>query len=167
MTNISSPNCRFWLLLVLAGLLGTGAVSHAATPAHAAVEGEWRVADGTAQVRIVPCGDTLVGAISWEKQPGFDSQNPDEAKRKLPILGLPILRHLRAEPTDRWVGEIYNADNGKLYDGSISLVAPDRLHIEGCLISGVMCGGEDWSRVSAKPAKGLRNATICQRAAAN
>src|SRR5262245_32902020 len=47
--------------------------------------GEWLVADGTAKIRIGACGPSLWGMISWTKEPGFDGNNPDPAKRGRPI----------------------------------------------------------------------------------
>ncbi|MFM9889435.1 MAG: DUF2147 domain-containing protein [Rickettsiales bacterium] len=155
---------RFILALALTC---TAYFAHAATPAPSPL-GVWRVEDGSAHIHIISCGKTLWGEISWEKSPGNDAFNPDAAKQKLPTLGLPILRDMKEskdEPT-HWDGEIYNAENGKIYDGFIELTAHDTLHIEGCLLRGIACGGEDWTRVNTKPDKSLTNAAICKRALA-
>ncbi len=114
--------------------------------------GEWLVEDGTAHIRIVPCGDRLWGVISWTKgEPGKDENNPDPSKRDRSVLGLPIL--LGMTPAgDRWNGKVYNAENGQTYTSHISLVSPNVLKIEGCVLGGLICGGEDWKRV--QPAKG-------------
>ena len=48
-----------------------------------------------------------------------------------------------------WEGEVYNAVNGKTYSSRISLTAPDVLRIEGCVLGGLICGGENWTRVKA------------------
>lgn len=152
---------RFILFVVIAC---ASPFTYAAT-SHSPL-GVWRVEDGSAHIRTVMCGNTLWGAISWEKAPGTDEYNPDAAKRALPTLGLPILLGMTPDESEanRWKGRIYNAESGKIYDGSITLTAPGTLHIEGCLISGVMCGGEDWTQ--EKPTKAISNAAICKRALA-
>ena len=114
--------------------------------------GEWRVANGAANIRIDDCGGTLWGIISWEKQPGVDSQNPNPAERGRPTLGLPILKAMRPTKPGLWEGEVYNAENGKTYSSRISLTAPDVLRIEGCVFGGLICGGENWTRVKAETA---------------
>jgi uncharacterized protein (DUF2147 family) len=111
--------------------------------------GEWRVANGAANIRIDDCDGALWGIISWEKEPGIDSHNPDPAERSRPTLGLPILRSMRPTKPGLWEGEVYNAVNGKTYSSRISLTAPDVLRIEGCVLGGLICGGENWTRVKA------------------
>ncbi len=114
--------------------------------------GDWLVKDGTARVRIVQCGGGVWGVISWTKgPPGVDENNPDPAKRTRSVLGMPILINMHPGG-DRWDGEVYNAQNGETYTSHINLVKPDVLRIEGCGLFGLICGGEDWTRVP--PAKG-------------
>jgi uncharacterized protein (DUF2147 family) len=125
-----------WAVFLLPGL------AFAAEPS-----GEWRVADGAANIRIDDCGGTLWGIVSWEKQPGVDSQNPNPAERRRATLGLPILKAMRPTKPGLWEGEVYNAENGKTYSSRISLTAPDVLRIEGCVFGGLFCGGENWTRV--------------------
>jgi|SRR5579864_3236783 len=111
--------------------------------------GEWRVANGAANIRIGDCDGALWGIISWEKEPGVDSHNPNPAERSRPTLGLPILRSMRPTKPGLWEGEVYNAVNGNTYSSRISLTAPDVLRIEGCVLGGLICGGENWTRVKA------------------
>ena len=109
--------------------------------------GEWRTANGAANIRIDDCDGVLWGIISWEKEPGgVDSNNPNPAARRRPILGLHILLAMKPTKPGLWQGEVYNAENGKIYDARISLTSPDVLRIEGCVL-GFLCGGENWTRV--------------------
>jgi uncharacterized protein (DUF2147 family) len=130
--------------VLLTGILQAGGAA-AADPRPI---GEWRTANGRANIRIVDCDGVLWGVISWEKDPGVDSENPDPTRRDRPILGLPILRAMKPTRPGLWEGEVYNAENGKTYASRISLTAADVLRIEGCVL-GFLCGGEDWSRVKA------------------
>ena len=109
--------------------------------------GEWMVKDQTAHIRIVSCGNALWGVINWTKgPPGKDENNPDPAKRTRSVMGMPILINMK--PAERqWEGEVYNAQNGQTYTSYISLKSPDVLSIEGCVLGGLFCGGEDWTRV--------------------
>jgi uncharacterized protein (DUF2147 family) len=134
--------------LMLTAILPAG-VAAAAEPQPI---GEWRTANGLANIRIDDCSGILWGIISWEKEPGgTDSENPDPAQRNRPTLGLPILRSMKPTKPGLWQGEVYNAENGKTYDSKISLVSPDVLKIEGCVL-GFLCGGENWTRVKAEAA---------------
>lgn len=113
--------------------------------------GDWMVEDGSAHIRIVNCSGALWGVVSWEKKPGVDADNPDPAKRSRPTLGMPILLDMKPVNATKWGGEVYNAQNGKTYKASITSLSPDSLRIEGCVLGGIFCGGEKWTRVAAPP----------------
>jgi len=130
--------------IYLAAVLFTltyGAAS-AADPA-----GEWLVKDGNAHIRLEHCANGLWGFVSWVRTPAADSRNPDPAKRTRSIVGVPIVRGMTSTKPNRWEGEVYNADNGRMYSASITLIRDDVLRIEGCVLGGLFCGGENWTRV--------------------
>jgi uncharacterized protein (DUF2147 family) len=123
----------------------------AGSAAAAEPVGEWRVANGEANIRIDDCDGALWGIVSWEKTPGgVDSHNPNPAERNRPTLGLRILLAMKPTKPGLWEGEVYNAENGKTYTSKVSLSSPDVLRIEGCVL-GFLCGGENWTRVKAEP----------------
>jgi uncharacterized protein (DUF2147 family) len=143
---------------LLTGLSLAGSPGDFAAAAEPQPIGEWRTANGLANIRIDDCGGVLWGIISWEKEPGgVDSNNPNPAERNHPTLGLRILLAMKPTKPGLWEGEVYNAENGKTYDSKISLAAPDVLRIEGCVL-GFLCGGENWTRVKADPAAAQRPA---------
>ena len=118
-------------------------------PAFAAdPTGDWRVADGVANIRVAQCNGSMWGAVSWEKQPGGrDENNPDAAKKTRPTLGMATLIDMKKKPgADQWEGQVYNAKDGQLYSATITPVGADQLEIKGCVM-GFLCGGETWTRV--------------------
>jgi uncharacterized protein (DUF2147 family) len=131
-------------------LLTTGLVTAGAGPALAAdPTGDWKVADGVANIRVAECYGSMWGAVAWEKVPGGrDEKNPDAAKQSRPTLGMPILLDMKKNATnDQWEGQVYNAKDGQSYSSTIKLSGPDHLEIQGCVL-GFLCGGETWTRVS-------------------
>src|ERR1700732_3075994 len=110
--------------------------------------GDWRVADGVANIRVADCNGSMWGAVVWEKTPGGrDINNPDVSKRNRPTLGLPIVTDMgKKAGVDQWEGQVYNAKDGQSYSSTIKPVGPDQLEIQGCVL-GFLCGGETWSRV--------------------
>jgi uncharacterized protein (DUF2147 family) len=119
-----------------------------ATAAEPPPTGEWRTANGLANIRIDDCDGVLWGVVAWEKEAGVDSNNPNPAERNHPTLGMRILLAMKPTKPNLWQGEVYNPENGKKYDSKISLTSPDVLRIEGCVL-GFLCGGENWTRVKA------------------
>lgn len=119
------------------------------TPALAAdPTGDWRVADGVANIRVAQCYGSMWGAVSWEKQPGGrDENNPDASKKTRPTLGMATLIDMKKKPgVDQWEGQVYNAKDGQLYSATITPAGTDQLEIKGCVM-GFLCGGETWTRV--------------------
>ena len=111
--------------------------------------GDWRVADGVANIRVAECNGSMWGAVSWEKTPGGrDKNNPDVSKQSRPTLGMPILIDMkRSRGAEQWEGQVYNAKDGQFYSSTIRAIGPDQLEIKGCVL-GFLCGGETWTRVA-------------------
>lgn len=147
--------------------------------------GDWLVKEGYAHIRIDNCAGKLWGIVAWEKEPGFDNDNPDPTKKGRPILGMPILLGMKPTKPNLWEGEIYNSQNGKTYDAKITMVNDNTLKLEGCVLGGWFCGGENWTRITnpqpgpplppvgptstpgptkSAPAKGTKNAPPAQPA---
>ena len=136
-------------LFVSAAILSLCSVS--ALGADASVIGDWLVKDGYGHIRIDNCGGKMWGIVAWEKEPGFDNENPDPAKKGRPLLGTPVLMGLApAREPGKWSGEIYNSQNGKLYGATISLADENTLDLEGCLVW-PLCQTQKWTRVKAPP----------------
>src|ERR1700722_14052703 len=132
--------------LVYSGLFLATGLAHALA---ADPTGDWRVADGVANIRVAECNGNMWGAVSWEKTPGGrDSNNPDVSKQNRPPLGMPILLDMKKKPgLDQWEGQVYNAKDGQTYSSTIKPVGTDQLEIQGCVL-GFLCGGETWTRVA-------------------
>ncbi len=126
--------------------------------------GDWKVADGVANIRVAQCSGNMWGVVAWEKTPGGkDKNNPDAAKQSRPTLGMPILIDMKKKPgVDAWEGQVYNAKDGQLYSSTIKPVGTDQLEIQGCVL-GFLCGGETWTRVSppipSSPANSMAKGT--------
>jgi uncharacterized protein (DUF2147 family) len=129
--------------------LAAAIMACASIPASAAEpNGDWFTNERKAVVRVAPCGAQMCGNIVWTARPGFDSHNPDPAKRNRSVIGMQIFSMKPAGP-NRWDGEIYNGEDGKTYSGHIQLVSANVLRIEGCVM-GFLCGGENWARAKCE-----------------
>ena len=137
----------------LVGLL----VSGAAMAAPKDPSGTWLTEDGRARVQIEPCGparDRICGYVVWMKaaaagdtKPSVDTKNPDVTKVTRPLLGHQLIMGLKANPDDRYEGEIYNNEDGKKYAVTIWLDSPTHLKVKGCLIA-FLCSTQDWVKTT-------------------
>jgi uncharacterized protein (DUF2147 family) len=118
--------------------------------------GNWMTDDGRAKVAIISCGSALCGNIVALKEPNdpatgkprTDSNNPDAAKRARPMIGIQIVIDMKPETADKWAGQVYNAEDGKTYSGSITLVDAKTLTLQGCALGGLICKSRTWTRAN-------------------
>lgn len=148
--------------LFVAALLGTVTFAPLAHAAEAGADpaGTWLVEDGRAKIRIEKCGPdhkNLCGAVVWLKdpldekgQPKKDLKNPDPAKRSRPALGMPLISNLTPDDDEVYVGQIYNAENGKMYDVKLHAEKQAELNVKGCILS-ILCMSQHWTRVADMP----------------
>lgn len=116
--------------------------------ANADPVGEWRVADGSAIVRIRKCGAALCGFVaSTRSAPGKDERNPDPSKRNRSVIGIEVLISLKPAGSNTWTGTTYNAEDGLYYSATMSMQSEQALQIKGCGPNGGVCGSETWTRV--------------------
>ncbi len=142
--------CRFGI--VIATLAAMFAAAPAEAQAGGGPDGIWLTQAGDAKVRVSKCGAGICGVVVWLRdpidrttgKPQIDDKNPNPGLARRPIIGLPLFSGMRPAGPNRWSGQIYNADDGKIYASKISVSGPGTLRVEGCV--GGFCGGEDWSR---------------------
>jgi uncharacterized protein (DUF2147 family) len=128
----------------------------ALTPACAGdPRGKWLTENGRATVNIVDCGGALCGNIIALKEPNdpdtgkpkTDQNNADATKRARPLIGVQIVIDMKLDAApDKWTGHVYNAEDGKTYSGSITLVSATTLNLQGCALGGLICKTQTWTR---------------------
>jgi uncharacterized protein (DUF2147 family) len=127
------------------------------TPALAAdPNGTWLTETGNSRIRIADCGGALCGTIVWMKEPidpetqkpRLDKFNADTAKRSRPLMGVTIVIGMKPAGADKWSGQVYNAEDGKTYSGSITMGSTGALKLEGCALGGLICKAQTWTRVN-------------------
>ncbi|MEM9494657.1 MAG: DUF2147 domain-containing protein [Pseudomonadota bacterium] len=117
------------------------------------VEGLWLTDDGSAHVRIAPCGSDdqgPCGALAWidpaVQEAETDVNNPDPALQARPLIGLPIIWGFQRKKDDWRKGRIYDPEDGKTYRSRITLKEDGTLQVKGCV--GPVCRSLIWTRVS-------------------
>ena len=137
--------------IATSAVLGLAAVTSASAGDP---RGNWMTPDARAKVAIVNCGGALCGNIVALKEPNdpatgkpkTDTNNPDAAQRTRPLIGVPIVMDMMPDTADKWKGQVYNADDGKTYSGSITLVNATTLSLQGCALAGLICKSQTWTR---------------------
>jgi uncharacterized protein (DUF2147 family) len=150
----------------LISLLLAGAFCSPAWAQQPAVTGTWLTQSGVAQVRIAPCQNpvqgpicgTIVGLINPKGPNGqgiapeaaTDYRNTDPALRGRKVLGMPLIWGFKptSDPTSFEDGQIYNGENGKIYNANISLQPDGKLRLRGYVGSPLFGETQLWTRVN-------------------
>ena len=148
---------KIWIILL--ALLTT------ATPLFAAdgdaIVGVWNNQEKDAKIKLFRRGERYCGKIVQLKVPVYpagatdgvpgtpklDLNNPDPQRRKLPILGLEIVREFCYAGDSKFVdGEVYDPNNGKTYSGKITLVSQNQLDLRGFIGISLFGRTTTWTR---------------------
>ena len=118
-------------------------------PAHAQStdpSGTWLTASGDTRVRIARCGGAYCGTIvssTYQK----DTNNQDPKLRDRNIVGVQMMWDLKPS-SDGYSGQLYNPQDGRTYTGKLNLTAPNALQLSGCVLGGLLCRSQTWTRVN-------------------
>ena len=75
-------------------------------------------------------------------------ESPDASLRNRPMIGVQIVLGMKPSGTaNKWSGQVYNAEDGKTYSGSLTLQDANTIKLEGCILGGLICKSESWTRV--------------------
>ncbi len=134
-------------------------LSLTATPALAQVKaptGLWLTQNQRSVVELYRCaGDKplLCGKIAWIIDGGmqFDTKNPDASRHKTPLCGMTILSGLKMDSPTKWTGgTVYKADEGDLYDASMTVLSNNKVEMRGYMGISMFGKSQTWTRVTAK-----------------
>jgi uncharacterized protein (DUF2147 family) len=131
-------------------VLAIATIFFALTPPASAEEatGTWLSQSGETRVRIAPCGAALCGTVVWQKTPSKDANNPDPAKQGRPVVGIQMISGMKQAAAGEYQGQLYNFQDGKTYTGKLKVAGPGSLSLSGCVMGGIICRSQTWTRVN-------------------
>ena len=117
--------------------------------------GTWMTEDGGAKIRIFKCDKNYCGRIVWLKEPNrdgkpkLDRENPDDAQKSRPVMGLQMLWGFEFDGDDVWSGGyIYDPKSGKTYKCKITLTEEGkRIKVRGYIGISLIGRTAEWTRV--------------------
>ena len=108
------------------------------------MEGQWKTQPGDdgdfGLVEIAPCGDRLCGTL-------IAAYNAQGQSRPSDNIGRQIVWDMVAEGNGQYgQGQIWAPDRDQTYRSKMTLEAPDRLSVSGCVLGGLVCRAQGWQR---------------------
>jgi uncharacterized protein (DUF2147 family) len=118
--------------------------------------GTWLTEDKKGKIHIVNCGGALCGNLVWIQEPTdtetnkpkLDKHNVDASKQGRPLLGIPIVLNMKPNGADKWEGQVYNAEDGNTYSGSFAMTGANSAQLKGCIMGGLLCKAQTWTRAN-------------------
>lgn len=113
------------------------------------VLGVWQTQSGEdggyAHVEVTPCSGKVCGTIIQTFNDDGTVATTQEAKD---VLGTVIIKDMTSHGDGTYSGgTIYAPDTKKTYVSKMTVTNSDVLQVKGCVLGGLICRGQDWSRV--------------------
>lgn len=120
-----------------------GAASAGGLPA-----GLWVGPHNDVAVRTGACGQRLCGWVVWADPTARTNARNGGVDH---LLGTELLQDYAADGGNAWSGTVFVPDMGRSFSSRIEQVAPDRLRIRGCMLGGLICRSQTWTRIDQVP----------------
>ena len=131
--------------LLTIGLAGLMALAASAAVAQAPAEpyGVWINHHQTVKVETRSCGDLLCGSVVWATP---EAREVAKEYGTDPLIGTQLLSGYRHTRDGTWQGQVFVPDLRRHFFSRIEQVGPDKLKISGCIMGGLLCKSQTWTR---------------------
>lgn len=120
--------------------------SAVAQPAPADAYGVWRNPKDNVRVEIRPCGDAACGTVIWASP---KAQAKARAAGTQSLIGTQVLRNLQLdENRGVWRGKVFVPELNRNFTGLAEPVDARRLLAKGCVIGGLLCKSQVWTKIA-------------------
>jgi uncharacterized protein (DUF2147 family) len=107
-------------------------------------ENVFRNPQNSVHVRIHPCGKGRCGTVVWAN----DKAKADSARGGTrDLVGTELFREFREVSPKVWKGKVFVPDVNKVFTGTGTIKDQNTIVACGCLIAGMGCKSQTWTRV--------------------
>lgn len=116
-----------------------------AASAAAPIEGRWQNPKDSVIVDVAPCGNAWCGRVTWA--------NP-KAKRSAAkggttsLVGTRLMSGFVPDGKGGWKGRIFLPKQNIHAGGTVRLAGNNALVVKGCILQGLMCKSQTWTRIN-------------------
>ena len=106
--------------------------------------GVWQNPSGSVHVRATPCGTAMCGVVIYANA----KAKADAAKGgSANLIGMDLFQNFTKVDATHWKGRVFVPDINKTFSGTVTVIDADTLSGKGCLIGGIGCKSQTWTRV--------------------
>ena len=136
---------RFHMKKILALCTGLAlAASSTAALAKAPIEGRWLNPKGSVTVRVAPCGNAYCATVVEANAKAKATARKGGTSN---LVGTQVMRDFRPAGNGLYKGRAFDPKRNIHAPATIRMVGNSTLIVKGCLISGIICKEQRWSRV--------------------
>jgi uncharacterized protein (DUF2147 family) len=117
-----------------------------ASAAHAEpIEGRWQNPKDSVIIDVAPCGaGTWCGKVSWASPKAKADARKGGTER---LVGTQLLTGLKSDGKGGWKGRAYLPRRNMRANAIIRTAGADTMVVRGCLVGGMICKEQRWTRV--------------------
>jgi uncharacterized protein (DUF2147 family) len=132
------------LALAIAALPLAAMPAAANDRAAAPIASEWRNPSNSVHVRIDKCGESICGTVTWASAKAIADARRGGTEN---LVGTRLFRDLAPAGKGKWKGKVFVPDIRQTFSGTLNFAAEDKMVGKGCVLFGVICKSQTWSRV--------------------
>ena len=106
--------------------------------------GTWRNPKNSVHIEAQSCGDKICGVVVWASEKAkADAKRGGTDK----LIGQQLFQDFEERKDGRWKGKVFVPDINKTFHGTVTVIDPDTLEGKGCLLGGIGCKSQVWTRL--------------------
>ncbi len=116
----------------------------AAGPSEAPIASEWRNPGNSVHVRLDRCDGAVCGIVTWASDKAIADARRGGTTR---LVGTALFRDLKPAGDGKWSGKVFVPDIRQTFSGTIEFQGGDKMVGKGCVLFGLICKSQTWSRL--------------------
>ena len=127
-------------------LIGIAFLSLASAANAVPIEGRWQNPKDSVIIHVAPCGaGTFCGKVTWASPKArADARKGGTAN----LVGKRLLTGLRPDGEGGWKGRAYLPKRNMQANAMIRTAGAETMVVKGCLVGGMICREQRWTRVN-------------------
>ena len=108
--------------------------------------GIWKNPSNSVHIKIVLCGNARCGVVVWANEKAIADSRKGGTNE---LVGTMLLKNFREQSKGKWKGKAVVPDIGKEFSGLATIVDANTITVKGCMVLGVGCKSQTWTRISS------------------